>query len=178
MLKIDSFKIEYFDRYINLYNEFIKNNSDLVPDVLELPCRNINDYEKILNEIEKRKIGNHEDTEWYKNAYYYLIFDEKEIIGLGCIRCELTKLGSDVWGNIAIGVRPTQRKKGYATKIIKLLLEECKRLGMKEVIACHYVTNKITPKILNKIGAKFTNNIKSEYSGKEIKRYVINLEGK
>ena len=176
MLKIDKFKYDYFDKYLNLYNEFIGYKSDLVPDILEIQCRDINDYKNILNEISKREVGSHNDTDWYKYAYYYLIFDDDKVIGLGCIRYDLTKLGNAIWGNIALGVRPSQRKKGYGTKIIKLLLDECKKLGMKEVIVCHYTTNNITPKILNKIGAKYTNDVKSEYSGKEIKRYVINLE--
>lgn len=66
MLKIDKFKIDYSDKYINLYNEFINYKSDLVPDVLELHCNDI--YKNILNEIKKREIGNHGDIEWYKNA--------------------------------------------------------------------------------------------------------------
>ena len=33
-------------------------------------------------------------------------------------------------GHIGDGVRPSERRKGYATEIIRLGLEECKKLGI------------------------------------------------
>ncbi len=37
-------------------------------------------------------------------------------------------------GHIGDGIRPSERRKGYATAMIALALEECKKLGIKKVL--------------------------------------------
>ena len=40
-------------------------------------------------------------------------------------------------GHIGDGIRPSERRKGYATKMISLASEECKRRGMdKSLLVC------------------------------------------
>ncbi len=39
MIRLIKFKEENFNKYMEMYNEFIKNKSDLIPDVLELNCK-------------------------------------------------------------------------------------------------------------------------------------------
>lgn len=173
MIKLIEFRKEDFNEYIKLYNEFIENKSDLIPDILELRCDTIDEYENLLIELENRKNGNHLDIDWYKDSYYFLAYDDKKLVGIGCIRNNLTKKGYDIWGNIAYGVRPSERKKGYGVKIAEQLVEKCRNLGIKEIILCHYEDNIISPKIFKKIGAKYVNSIDSTVSSKKIKRYNI-----
>lgn len=173
MIKLVEFRKEDFKEYIKLYNEFIESKSDLIPDILELKCNTVDDYENVLLDLENRKNGNHLDVDWYKDSYYFLAYDEENLVGIGCIRNNLTKKGYEIWGNIAYGVRPSKRKMGYGIKIAESLIVECKRLGMSEVILCHYEDNIISPKIFKKIGAKYVNSIESTVSNKKIKRYNI-----
>lgn len=175
MIKLIEFKEEDFNKYKNMYSEFIENESDLIPDILELECKTQSDYKNILIELNNRKNGKHEDIDWYRDSYYFLAFDDSNLIGLGCIRNNLTTKGYEIWGNIAYGVRPSQRKKGYGTKIAEQLVYKCKDLQMKEIILCHYEDNVISPKIFNKIGAKYTNSVDSTINDKKIKRYKIIL---
>ena len=81
--------------------------------------------------------------------------------------------GYDIWGNIAYGVRPTKRKKGYGTKIAKMLVGEARKINIGEIIVCHYELNEISPIIFKKIGAQYINTILSPYSKKKILRYNI-----
>ncbi len=37
-------------------------------------------------------------------------------------------------GHIGDGIRPSERRKGYATKMVGLALEECKKLGINRVL--------------------------------------------
>ncbi len=175
MIKLIEFKEENFKEYMKMYNEFIKNKSDLIPDVLELECRMQSDYRNVLIELNNRRNGKHKDIDWYRDSYYFLAFDDNNLIGIGCIRNNLTEKGYKIWGNIAYGVRPSQRKKGYGTKIAERLVDKCKELKMKEIILCHYEDNVISPKIFNKIGAKYTNSVDSTVNNKKIRRYKIIL---
>ena len=56
MLYLNDFKKENYKDYIDLYNEFIKYNSDLIPDILEIKCRSKKDYNGLLRE-EPKSIG-------------------------------------------------------------------------------------------------------------------------
>ena len=172
-LHLEEFKEENCNDYIELYKEFIENNSDLIPDVLEIKCEDVKDYDALLKEIENRKEGNHSDLDWYFDGHYYLAYDNKDLIGLGCIRNNLTPKGYEIWGNIAYGVRPSKRKNGYGTQIAKMLVEEARKLNINEIILCHYESNMISPKIFNKIGAKYVNTVLSPYSNKNVLRYII-----
>lgn len=175
MIELRELKNDDYEAYQEMYQEFIQAKSDLIPDVLELPCETKLDYANILEELQKRRNGEHEDLDWYENAYYFLAWDNNTAVGVGCIRHNLTQKGYEIWGNIAYGVRPSKRRKGYATQIAEKLIEKCASLNMKEVILCHYEDNIISPKIFQKIGASYTNDTISTVSDKKIKRYQIQL---
>ena len=44
-------------------------------------------------------------------------------------------------GHIGDGVRPSERRKGYATEMIRLALEECKKIGIDRVLMVCYKDN-------------------------------------
>ena len=54
-----------------------------------------------------------------------------------------------------------------------MLVEEAKKMNIEEIILCHYESNKISPIIFKKIGAKYINTILSPYSNKKVFRYKI-----
>lgn len=65
--------------------------------------------------------------------------DEQEVIGLIDIRHELNDMLRAYGGHIGYGVRPSQRRKGYATKMLKLALDYAKSIGLQEVmIGCNH----------------------------------------
>lgn len=59
------------------------------------------------------------------------------------------------------------------TQIAKMLVKEARRMNIKEIVMCHYETNKISPKIFSKIGAKYVNTVLSPYTNKKVLRYMI-----
>lgn len=177
MIKLVEFSKEFEEEFIKMKSEWDESGTSLVPDIMLFECKNHDDYLKVLEEVEKQKEGTHEDTDWYERAFYYLAVKENgEIIGVCCVRYNLTEKGYYGWGNIAYGVRPSERRKGYATEIAKLLTRKCRELGMNEVVLCHFAENEISPKIFKKLGAEFTNNFISNYSQKEVKRYILKLK--
>ena len=55
----------------------------------------------------------------------YLCFHDNKLVGLLSIRYELPKDLSDKYGDIGYGVRPSERNKGYATKMLQHALSVC-----------------------------------------------------
>ena len=65
---------------------------------------------------------------------YFLIDENEKIVGAINIRRELNDYLYKFGGNIGYGIRPSERKKGYATIMLKLGLEKCQELGMKKIL--------------------------------------------
>ncbi len=92
------------------------------------------------------------DDEWGK-YYLYLVFnDNNKLIGLLNIRFDLTNELREQYGDIGYGVRPSERRKGYATEMLKHALAICKEKNMKEAILGCYENNYGSNKTIIKNG--------------------------
>lgn len=73
---------------------------------------------------------------------FFLYDDERDIfIGAANIRHYLNEDLLKGAGHIGDGIRPSERRKGYATKLIALALEECKKMGIDRVMMACDVDN-------------------------------------
>ena len=92
------------------------------------------------------------DDEWGR-YYLYLVFNDNDrLVGLLNIRYDLVPHLRDTYGDIGYGVRPSERKKGYATEMLKYALTVCKEKNMKEVILGCYENNYGSNKTIIKNG--------------------------
>jgi predicted acetyltransferase len=65
---------------------------------------------------------------------YFLSDAEARLLGAVNIRHTLNEYLYNFGGHIGYGVRPSERKKGYATMIVRLALEKCRELGLDRVL--------------------------------------------
>lgn len=77
-------------------------------------------------------------------------------------------------GHIGDGVRPTQRRKGIATKMIALALEECRKLGITRVLMVCDKENIGSAKSIQKNGGILENEVVVD--GVTEQRYWIDLK--
>lgn len=62
-------------------------------------------------------------------------------------------------GHIGDGVRPSERRKGIATKMISLALDECRKLGIQKVLMVCDKDNVGSAKSIRNIGGILENEI-------------------
>lgn len=180
MLKLVKPNLTHKEKYQEMIAEWQAHGGPYVPCIIDYDCKNPVDdldYNAVLKVVEDYSKGNifDYDLDYFEKSDFYFVFDNDELVGMCEIRHNLKPLGEKTIGNFACGIRPSKRKKGYATKTIELMLEKSSKEGLKEAVACHYAENEITPKILKKLGFKYRNNIMSEVSKKEIKCYTKKL---
>ena len=76
-------------------------------------------------------------------------------------------------GHIGDGVRPSERRKGYATAMIALALDECRKLGIEKVLMVCNKENTGSAKSIQNNGGVLENEINVE--GETVQRYWIQL---
>ena len=77
-------------------------------------------------------------------------------------------------GHIGDGIRPSERRKGYATEMIRLALEKCKELGIYHILMVCDKDNTGSARSIQKNGGVLENE--PEVEGVMQQRYWINLE--
>jgi predicted acetyltransferase len=70
-------------------------------------------------------------------------------------------------------VRPSERRKGYATEMIALALDECRKLGIEKVLMVCNQENTGSAKSIRNNGGVLENEINVE--GETVQRYWIQL---
>ena len=77
-------------------------------------------------------------------------------------------------GHIGDGIRPSERRKGYATEMIRLSLIECKKLGINNVLMVCDKSNVASRKTIIKNGGILENEFLDE-DGEVQQRFWIKL---
>lgn len=109
------------------------------------------------------------------DSTFFLYDDEKDkCIGAVNIRHYLNEGLLKEGGHIGDGIRPSERQKGYGTKIIALALEECKKLGIDRVLITCYKDNIGSAKAIKNNGGVLENEI-IDSDGIMLQRYWIDI---
>lgn len=109
---------------------------------------------------------------WVTASTFWLI-DNGKFVGHTNIRHELTKKLKNYGGNIGYYIRPTERKKGYGTKILELALKKAQKIGLRKVLITCSDNNIGSIKIIEKNGGKLRNKVQTEDG--LVRRYYINI---
>ena len=115
-------------------------------------------YEEMLEKQQKDKYAKYlgyEENVVPRSTYLIIREKDNKIVGSINLRWELTRsLDENFGGHIGYGIRPTERRKGYATEALRLGLELCREKGMKFVRIGCYTNNTGSRKTIMKNGGK------------------------
>ena len=129
-------------------------------------------YEEWLNNAEKEKTGQI-SSHLVPGAVYFAVYNNK-IVGTIAIRYRLNDSLLRSGGNIGYGVRPSERRKGYATKMLALALEKCKGLGLEKVLLTCGKNNIGSARTIQKNGGVLENEIIDD-DREVLQRYWIDI---
>lgn len=125
--------ITFESQYKEMMDEWILEGGRLNPGALR---NNGKSYETWLQWINE---DTYEDTcppGTVPQTMYFAVRDDGKLIGAVTIRHRLNELHNNdsSGGHVGFGVRPTERKKGYAKLILRLALEKLTEKGIFDVM--------------------------------------------
>ncbi|MFH7834434.1 GNAT family N-acetyltransferase [Bacillus luti] len=159
------------EEYLDFYNEWKDSGETMIPWVISKDPSN---FPAMIQELLDAHNGINIPETWVPDSTYWLITDENKIVGAVNIRHSLTEHLFNAGGHIGYGIRPSERRKGYATKLLALSLEKTKELNItKALVVCDEVNTASEKTILHNGGLRdkdFT-----EENGNVVRRFWIEL---
>ncbi len=106
------------------------------------------------------------------SVFFLLDEDRNRLLGAVNIRHSLNESLLRDGGHIGDGIRPSERRKGYATEMIRLALLECRKLGIDRVLMICGKDNLGSARSIQNNGGVLENETVNS-DGKVIQRYWI-----
>ncbi|MCQ0955899.1 GNAT family N-acetyltransferase [Bacillus cereus] len=105
----------------------------------------------------------------------FLSFEKGELIGFVNIRHRLNEELLRESGHIGYSVHPNKRRQGYATKQLKLALDEAQKLGLKKVLITCDKSNVGSAKTIQKVGGVLEDEVVSSHKSEIVQRYWVEI---
>lgn len=153
--------------------DFIKEwevfGENIIPASIQINDLSYNEWLDYNKKIEKKE----NCTKDIVTASNYFLVSNNRIIGGINIRHSLNEYLKKYGGHIGYGIRPTERKKGYAVLMLSLALSIIKDIGVNKVLITCNKNNIYSAKTIIKCGGILENETLKE--DKVLQRYWIDV---
>ncbi len=154
-----NYRQEYFDN-----NELIINGSELLDKT--------DSYEEWLNNVTVNTSPDTVNPNWVVTDTFFAMDENENIIGMIDLRHTLNDFLQD-FGNCGYSVRPTERRKGYATEMLRQILIIAKEAGLQEVHLSVERDNEPSIKTIIKNNGKYERSFDFEGEKADIYKIVL-----
>ncbi len=168
-LKLVKLEEKYKRQLCDMLDEWYGAEEEIVPYAIRKT--DYHDFEQYCDSLEVKD----ERCGLVPDSTFFCLDEERNIfVGAVNIRHYLNERLLLNGGHIGDGVRPSERRKGIATEMIRLALLECKRLGIGKVLMVCDKNNVGSAKSILKNGGVLENEV--EVNGVVEQRYWISTE--
>ena len=172
MIRLVRLSPEYLRQLFEMMDEWTASGEKIIPYAIRRI--DYHDFERYASNLEvDEKTAENEGL--VPDTTLFALDTERNIfVGAVNIRHRLNDRLLLDGGHIGDGVRPSERRKGYATEMIRLALDECRRLGIERVLMVCDKDNIGSAKSIIKNGGVLENEITDD-DGNVEQRYWIEL---
>lgn len=153
------FKQEFFDN-----GETVINGSEMLD--------NMDSYEEWLTSITDNQSVDTVNPNWVVTDTFFTVDGNNRIVGIIALRHTLNDFLKD-FGNSGYSVRPSERRKGYATKMLAMIKDIAKEAGMTKLQLSVERDNEPSLKTIVKNGGVYQRSF--EFQGELADVYMVDL---
>ncbi len=107
--------------------------------------------------------------------YLYVREEDQKIVGMIQLRHYFTPYLEKFGGHIGYSVAPSERRKGYATQMLKMVLPKCKELGIDNVLITCISGNEGSKRTILKNDGIYESTVYEPDAKVHLERYWIHL---
>ncbi len=156
--------------YVDYITEWEATEEKIVPNAAK---RDSMSFKELVNKWKEYESESIYEKGLVPSSIYFLMDEDKIIYGAIDIRHELNDYLLRYGGHIGYGIRPSQRRKGYASQMLTLALPIAKELGINKVLITCDKNNVGSAKTIMNNGGILENEV---INGNEVtQRYWIEL---
>ena len=167
--------LSYKDKAIEYIKEFYEYGSEINGSGSLDRFLKESTYEAWLNKIlSDMDIANIPESRVPGLTYFYVREEDERIIGMINIRLALNDFLRAEGGHIGYSIRPTERRKHYATEMLAAALKVCDVIGIKEVLVSCDKNNPASAGVIRNCGGILKHESYSETFDEILQMHVIN----
>lgn len=169
--------IERKEEALEYLQEHIKLGSNLNGTGGLNECLKGMTYEEWLDDVKNCKDKNYAESKKLVPATTYFTIRESDnkIVGMVNFRHYLNDYLKNFGGHIGYGIRPSERRKGYAKIQLYLVLIEAQKMGLDKVMVDCVNTNEGSEKTIIALGGVFDKEVYEESRQVTLHNYWINV---
>lgn len=132
MIHLEKPSSEYEERHLDLLREFEDNWEDVIP--MAMTFRDWEIYQDYLQRIDDQSKWKNLKPNYAPASLFFIVDETDNLVGWIHIRHELAGILAQHGWHIWYGIKPSERRKWYASEALKLALEEAKKLNISPVM--------------------------------------------
>jgi len=172
MIKLIKPTLEYANDIMEYRQEFLDSGDSLAGCGNLRTCSSAEEWIDELNMVENKETC--PEGKVCSNTYLAIRVSDNKIVGIIDFRHHIDHPILSVWGgHIGYSVRPIERRKGYATEMLRQNLINCKQHGLDKVLVVCDLDNIASKKTITINGGIFEKEIMVD--GDRMERYWIQL---
>jgi predicted acetyltransferase len=152
--------------------EFRANGEDLVPWVIGTPY---GDFAEYVASLSAAANGIGIAPGFVPHSTFWLLDGAGEIVAISNLRHALNDFLLEWGGHIGYGVRPSMRKNGYATEILRRTLTEARALGIRKIRLVCDKDNTASAKTILRNAGRLDDEALMPQQQRMVSRYWVSL---
>jgi predicted acetyltransferase len=163
------------DSYRDLVREFAEHGEPPIPFVLTYPN---DDFQAFLDRLAAAERGEGLPAGFVPHSTFWLVRNTTVVVAVSNLRHRLTDGLRVEGGNIGYGVRPGERRRGYATEILRHTLRAARDVGLDEVLLTCARANMASVRTILRCGGELRSEAYLPQRGEIVQRYAITTPGR
>ena len=165
----------YRAQFLEMVGEFQAAGEDWPHGAYSQDRRALDDFERYVREVDEHARGVNLPAGQVPNTTFWLLAGEL-IVGTLSLRHTLNDYLEYEGGHIGFCIRPSQRRRGYMTRFLRLALDEARKLGLVRVLISCENTNLASAGVIRTCGGELDDErVSRRHAGEIVQRYWVAL---